>query len=67
MAEKIKSPRMRLPRKVKQDDVFKVKVRFDHPSFTGLGRADTDESQFNRAACPRGSPTTRCSPSSSRR
>ena len=49
MAEKIKPPRMRLPRKVRQDDIFKVKVRFDHPSFTGLGRADTDEMQFNRA------------------
>ena len=49
MADKIKPPRMRLPRKVKKDDVFKVRVRFDHPSFTGLGRADTDEAQFNRA------------------
>ena len=50
MAENIKPPRMRLPRKVKKDEVFKVKVRFDHPSFTGLGRADAaDEGQFNRA------------------
>ena len=49
MAEKIKPPRMRLPRKVRKDDVFKVKVRFDHPSFTGLGRADPDETQINRA------------------
>ena len=49
MAEKIKPPRMRLPRKIGKDDVFKVKVRFDHPSFTGLGRADPDETKFNRA------------------
>ena len=49
MAEKIKPPRMRLPRKVKRDGVFKVKVRFDHPSFTGLGMADPDGEQFNRA------------------
>jgi hypothetical protein len=49
MAEKIKPPRMRLPRKVRKDEVFKVKVRFNHPSFTGLGRVDPDGAQFNRA------------------
>ena len=46
MAEKIKPPRMRLPRRIKQDQVFKLKVRFDHPSFTGLGMVKEDE--FNR-------------------
>lgn len=48
MAEKIKPPRMRLARKIKQDEVFKVKVRFDHPSFTGLGMVG-GENVFNRA------------------
>ena len=47
MAEKIKPPRMRLPRRIKQDQLFKLKVRFDHPSFTGLGMAQ--ENEFNRA------------------
>ncbi|NCF82553.1 MAG: hypothetical protein GWP74_13185, partial [Proteobacteria bacterium] len=50
MAEKIKAPRMRIKRSVKQDEIFKVKVRFDHPSFTGLGLADEKtEPMFNRA------------------
>lgn len=48
MAENIKPPRMRLARNIKQDDIFKVKVRFDHPSFTGLGMVD-GENMFNRA------------------
>ena len=47
MAEKIKPPRMRMPRRIKQDQVFKMKVRFDHPSFTGLGMVN--ENEFNRA------------------
>ncbi len=50
MADKIKPPRMRLGRNIKQDEVIKVKVRFEHPSFTGLGQVDTETSPaFNRA------------------
>ena len=50
MANKIKPPRMRIGRKIKKDEVFKVKVRFEHPSFTGLGQVDTETSPaFNRA------------------
>ncbi len=49
MAEQIKPPRMRMPRSIKKDQTFKVKVRFDHPSFTGLGMADSDGVSFNRA------------------
>jgi len=49
MAEKIKAPRMRLGRRIKKDEVFKVKVRFDHPSYTGLGMVDENEEFFNRA------------------
>lgn len=50
MAEEIKPPRMRISRSIKKDQVFKVKVKFDHPSFTGLGMVD-DKSRpaFNRA------------------
>lgn len=49
MAEKIKPPRMKLKRRVKPNEIFKVKVRFDHPSFTGLGMVDENEELFNRA------------------
>ncbi len=49
MAEKIKPPRMRITRRIKKEEIFKVKVRFDHPSFTGLGMVDEDEVLFNRA------------------
>lgn len=49
MAEKIKPPRMRIKKRVKPDEIFKVKVRFDHPSFTGLGMVDENEELFNRA------------------
>ena len=49
MAEKIEPPRLRLKRRIKQDEVFKVKVRFDHASFTGLGMVDENEVLFNRA------------------
>ena len=50
MASKIKPPRMRLGRRIKKDQVFKVKVRFEHPSFTGLGQVDPETSPtFNRA------------------
>lgn len=49
MAEKIKAPRMKLSRRIKKDDIFKVKVRFDHPSFTGLGMVDENQELFNRA------------------
>lgn len=38
-----------MPRSIKKDQTFKVKVRFDHPSFTGLGMADPDGVSFNRA------------------
>ena len=41
---------MRMARKIKKGDVIKIKVKFNHPSFTGLGRADPDkEPSFNRA------------------
>ena len=49
MAESIKPPRMRIKRRLKQDEIFKVKVRFDHPSFTGLGMVDENQERFNRA------------------
>ena len=50
MATKIKPPRIRVSRRIKKNKVFKVKVKFDHPSFTGLGMAyDTTEPVFNRA------------------
>ncbi|MFV2033060.1 MAG: thiosulfate oxidation carrier complex protein SoxZ [Gammaproteobacteria bacterium] len=50
MAKHIKPPRMRIGRRIKKDQVFKVKVRFEHPSFTGLGQADTETfPAFNRA------------------
>jgi len=49
MADEIKPPRMRIKRRLKQDEIFKVKVRFDHPSFTGLGMVDENEVKFNRA------------------
>lgn len=50
MATKVKPPRMRVGRRIKKDDVFKVKVRFEHPSFTGLGQVDTETNpMFNRA------------------
>jgi len=50
MATKIKPPRIRIGRRIKKDHVFKVKVRFEHPSFTGLGQVDTETNPaFNRA------------------
>jgi hypothetical protein len=50
MAEKLKPPRMRVGRNIKQDETFKVKVRFEHRSFTGLGQVDTEtKPMFNRA------------------
>ena len=46
----IKPPRIRVGRKIKKDQVFKVKVRLLHPSFTGLGQGDTETyPAFNRA------------------
>ena len=46
----IKPTRIRVGRKIKKDQVFKVKVRFEHPSFTGLGQVDTETNPpFNRA------------------
>ena len=50
MAKKIRDPRLRITRRIKKDQVIKVKVKFDHPSFTGLGIVD-DETKpiFNRA------------------
>ena len=35
---RIKPPRMRIGRRIKQDELVKIKVRFEHPSFTGLGQ-----------------------------
>ncbi len=50
MAEHIKPPRMRISRRITKDKTFKVKVRFDHPSFTGLGLVnDQTAPMFNRA------------------
>ena len=50
MASKIKPPRLRIGRRIKKDQVIKVKVRFEHPSFTGLGQADPETAPaFNRA------------------
>lgn len=50
MAEKIRPPRLRMARRIKKDQVFKMKVKFNHPSFTGLGQVDTEsEPTFNRA------------------
>ena len=50
MAERIKPPRMRIGKNIKQDETVKIKVRFEHPSFTGLGQAEPDSSpMFNRA------------------
>ncbi len=50
MAEKIRPPRIRISRRIKKDQAFKVKVKFDHPSFTGLGLVDDKtEPMFNRA------------------
>ena len=50
MAEKIRPPRLRVSRRIKKNQVFKVKVKFDHPSFTGLAMADDKtEPVFNRA------------------
>ena len=50
MATKVKPPRIRVGRRIKKDQTFKVKVRFEHPSFTGLGQVDTETSpMFNRA------------------
>lgn len=47
---RIKPPRMRIGKRIKQDEVIKVKVRFEHPSFTGLGQVDTETApMFNRA------------------
>jgi hypothetical protein len=46
----VKPPRIRVGRKIKKDQLFKVKVRFEHPSFTGLGQVDTETNPpFNRA------------------
>jgi hypothetical protein len=46
----VKPPRIRVGRKIKKDQIFKVKVRFEHPSFTGLGQVDTETNPpFNRA------------------
>ena len=50
MAEKIRPPRLRISRRIKKNSVFKVKVKFDQPSFTGLAMADDkSEPVFNRA------------------
>ena len=47
---KIRPPRMRMARKIKKGDIVKIKVKFNHPSFTGLGRANPEkEPSFNRA------------------
>ena len=49
MADKIRPPRIRLSRRIRKNDIFKVKVKFDHPSYTGLGLVDEDHDPiFNR-------------------
>ena len=49
MAKENKPPRIRISRRIKIDKVIKVKVKFNHPSFTGLAMADdTSEPVFNR-------------------
>lgn len=50
MAKNIKPPRMRIGKRIKKGETFKVKVRFEHPSFTGLGQVEPETSpMFNRA------------------
>ncbi len=50
MAITVKPPRMRVGRRIRKDENFKVKVRFEHPSFTGLGQVDMETNpMFNRA------------------
>lgn len=50
MAENIRPPRIKIGKRIKKDQTFKVKVRFEHPSFTGLGQVDTQtKPMFNRA------------------
>ena len=50
MAKTIRDPRIRISRRIKKDKVFKVKVKFDHPSFTGLGIVDAETKPvFSRA------------------
>ena len=50
MADRIRPPRMRMARRIKKGDIIKIKVKFNHPSFTGLGRFDPEsEPSFNRA------------------
>ena len=50
MADRIRPPRMRMARRIKKGDIIKIKVKFNHPSFTGLGRVDPEsEPSFNRA------------------
>lgn len=50
MAEKIRPPRIRISRRIKENQLFKVKVKFNHPSFTGLGMVEPETSPvFNRA------------------
>lgn len=50
MAERIRPPRIRIGRRIKKNKIFKVKVKFNHPSFTGLGVVDDKtEPVFNRA------------------
>ena len=41
---------MRIGRRIKKGETFKVKVRFEHPSFTGLGQVEPETNpMFNRA------------------
>ena len=52
MAKKIRDPRLRITRRIKKDQVFKVKVKFDHPSFTGLGIVDDETNPIFSRAIP---------------
>lgn len=50
MSSHINPPRMRISRRIKKDQIFKIKVKFDHLSFPGLGLVDDKTlPMFNRA------------------
>jgi hypothetical protein len=50
MSIEIAPPRMRISRRIKKDQIFKIKVKFDHPSFVGVGLVDEKTTPvFNRS------------------
>lgn len=50
MAKKIKmgTPKIRLPRKIKQGEIIEVRVKIKYPSFTGLKVLDQEKGTFAR-------------------